>query len=66
MNPQAAGCRCPRPWRRLFTVIADDRYDVVPTLALTPTSALYRAWCSDCGTEYPWPFRVEQPSALAA
>lgn len=66
MNPNPAACQCRRPWKKLFTVISGIRYKVVPALALTPTSALFRAWCSDCGIEYPHPFRVEMPENRAA
>ena len=52
-------CQCPDGWPRLFTVIAGARYSVAPTVALTGTSALYRAWCVDCGAEYPHPFRID-------
>lgn len=59
MNPNPASCLCAHPWQQLFTVISGLRYEVVPAPALTPTSALFRAWCSDCGIGYPHPFQIE-------
>ena len=62
----AAACCCPVHWRRLFTVIEGVRYTAEPTLADTATSALFRAWCADCGAEYTYPFRLGTRQARVA
>ena len=53
-----AACPCRIHWQRLYTVVDGARYEVEPAVALTPTSALFRAWCAGCGAECPHPFRL--------
>jgi hypothetical protein len=55
-TPEVAACDCSAS--QLYAVIDGVRYEVEPAEATTPTSALFRAWCADCGGEFVEPFRV--------
>ena len=61
-----AACTCPIHWRQLYTMIENVRYEVEPTVADSPTSALFRAWCAGCGAEYVYPFRLSTVQSRAA
>jgi hypothetical protein len=49
-------CRIRRP--RSYVEIEGRRYEVEPSAADTPTSALLRAWCAGRGAEYTCPYRL--------
>jgi hypothetical protein len=61
-----ATCTCRIHWHQLYTVIEGEQYDVEPTAADTPTSVLFRAWCSGCGAAYTYPFRLSTVQSRAA
>lgn len=61
-----ATCTCPLRWQRLHARIEGIHYEVQPTRIHTATSLLFRAWCTDCGTEYPYPFRLATIRSQAA
>ena len=59
-------CICVIRWPRLYVVIEGVQYEVEPAVADSPTSALFRAWCAGCGTEYTYPFRLSTAHSRAA
>lgn len=58
MTGPAPGCTCAPAWPSLVVHTSEGDVAVQPSTTPGGLACLYQAFCADCGTPYPGPFRV--------